>query len=150
MTDLLEQGIEAIEIKDLIDCPVWRDDRDKDLYFPVYKPGDMPEDARDVIIRSKFFTPNGLEFDGYIKGIDKGINTLLVIWLFHNGKKYGFNNKLPKLCHDELSKLESDLPADIGRGVDNFFPLRYETRFNWEDEGYQNFWGEFDAFLRER
>jgi hypothetical protein len=150
MNEKLSAGVKSLNEEHFIECSVWRDDRDLDLYFPVYSPDEMPEDVRDLIIRVEFFTPNGMTFKGCIKGIDKGINTLLVIWIFHEKMKYGFNRNLPKLCHEELDKLVSELPQGIPKSDDDFFPLRYETRFNWEDSGYKNFWGEFDAFQKER
>ena len=150
MSNSVDNGVELLEQRHLNECPLWRDDQDKDLYFPVRSPDEMPENPGDLLIKSDFFTPNKMRFSGYIKGINKGIDKLLYINIFYNGKSFGFNYNLPDLCHEHLNELIAVLPEGMAKDKDDLFPLRYETKFDWEDQGYKNFWGHFDAFIKER
>lgn len=150
MTKVVDMGIEFLQKHHFDACPVWRDDRDKDLHFPVNSPDELPHNPKDMLIKAEFFAPNGMKFEGCIKGIDKGIDTLLVIWIYYNGKEFGFNHNLPDLCHEQLEELIKELPEGSVKNEGDIFPIRYETRFDWEAQGYKNFWGTFDAFLKER
>lgn len=150
MSTLLESGVTLLERHHLDKHSLWRDDQDKNLYFPVRTPNDMPDNPGDLLIKANFITPIKINFSGYIKGINKGIDKLLYINIFYNGQSYGFNYNLPSLCHVHLNELIEALPEGSANSKDDLFPLRYETCFDWENYEYSNFWGSFDAFIKER
>ena len=143
---MASKGTNYLTKENFDDCPVWRFDDKDNLNYPVQKPEDMPSDPRDTRIKAVFYAPNGMEFNGYIVGVDR----VFTVYLFYQGKKFGFNNNAVSLCYEDFNQLMELLPNGSIRDKDDLFPLRYETRFDWEDRGYKNFWGEFDAFIKER
>lgn len=143
---MVDKGTDHLTESHFYDCAVWRFDDSDNLNYPVSGPENISPDPRDMRIKAVFFAPNGMEFNGYIVGIDR----VFAIYLFYQDRKFGFNNNAVSLCHEDFKELMEILPSGSVKNKDDLFPLRYETRFNWEDKGYRNFWGEFDAFLKER
>jgi len=140
------KGLEIINKAEFGRHAVWRFDEDSDLLYPVDHPDDMPDNPRDVQIRAVFFTPIGEELEGHIVGIDN----VFCIGIFVNEETIFFNKNLPDMVQEEFERLRLSLKNTKIESVNDLFPLRFETRFDWEDLGYQNFWGEFDALEKVR
>lgn len=121
------------------ECPVWRFDEDSDGFYPVNEPEALPENIRDLRTAVVFTTHDGQSFNGYIVGAGR----VFSIGIFKDGKTFHFNNNMPAVINQEsLNNLLSASSPLAG----NIFPARYETKMQWQDKGFNNFSGEFDAF----
>lgn len=119
-------------------CPAWKYDEDSDLFYPVSGEKDLPEMARDLIIRAVFTTPSGDRFDGYIGGVER----VFSMALFLGDRFYHVNRNMPGPSREQIDEFLSNKGGASTLTFDSMFPLRFETR--WENETFANFSGVFE------
>jgi hypothetical protein len=123
------------------ECPVWRFDDNGDVYYPVTTPDALPENIKDLRTSVKLYSPNGSIFNGYIVGADK----IFSIGIFNKGKTFHFNKNVPEsLFMMQFKGLVSSLESGISIKESDLFPMKFETQFNWDEYGYNNFEGVFE------
>jgi hypothetical protein len=120
-------------------CPTWRFNEDSEGYYPVSVPEELPENIRDLRTFVRFLTVGGDCYDGYIVGAGK----VFSVGIFFGENIFHFNKNMPSAMNQESL---NNLLSATAYTNDAFFPVRYETRMNWQDSGYDNFYGDFDPF----
>jgi hypothetical protein len=127
-------------LQDLKQHSIWKFNDVDDLTYPVISAEDFPENSFDLKIRSKFFTPTGIELLGYIVGV-KNIYT---ITLYVRDMIINFNRNLPQYYQQDLDKLATVLGHKLT--IFDFSPLKYITDIDLE--GFRNIEGEFDLLKK--
>ncbi|MDH5650166.1 MAG: hypothetical protein OEY67_10995, partial [Gammaproteobacteria bacterium] len=86
---------------------------------------------------------NKVELSGFITGIENVIS----VGIFTNTTPAYFNKNLADLaiqCFNDYSDFFKSKNINVFKDM---FPLVYETRFDWEDYGYNNFTDSFNIPL---
>ncbi len=125
---------------DFISWPVWKLDDSDDTYCKMFNFDELPFLARDLRIKTTFFTPNNCEINGYINGIYQ----VFCITLFIKGRAYKFNYNLPGFADKNIDDL---IFNDIINNVSDLFPLTYKT--DLDKANMKNFTGTFDVYNKE-
>lgn len=125
---------------DLKKYSIWKFSDIDDLAHPVTCAEDFPEDNYDLRIRTKFITPPGIEFLGYIVGVQD----IFCVAIFLEDKKFHFNRSTQSDYAKNLNKMSLLLGKNLT--LENFSPLKYTTDIDLE--GLGNFEGEFDLLKK--
>ena len=116
----------TLNIESFNKYPVWQFTDDNEGHQPVPGfNGILPLDKGTLFIKSKFVTPSGVKFDGYVIGIDS---------------YYGFG----LFCIDEVCLFNLSLPQYYGRSIRlleetlglnhiELFPLKFVTEVKDKD-----------------
>lgn len=136
----IKQGRPYLTLSDLEQYSIWKLNDVDDLMYPITCEKDSPDDIFDLCIRTRFFTPSGIEFLGYIVGF----GDIFSIAIFIKENVFYFNRNLPGDYAKTLSKMSKILGKNLT--LSNFSPLKYTTDFLLD--GYNNFEGEFDLLKK--
>lgn len=141
--------IRSLTPKDFNDYSVWYYEENRDIYYPITSPDEIPDyaDPRDLRIKAVFYTQSGVRLQGYIV-MPLEVDKVFSIGIFVDDKIFFFNHNLPDLSKEQLERMCKLINSDKLTSRDDVFPVRFETHFNFE--GYNNFWGLFDAFKKWR
>lgn len=124
--------------EDFAACALWKYDDEVDLYYPVLSAEQLPEAARDLMIRAEFRTPSGVLLNGYVVGI----HGIFSIGLFGDDNIYYVNTNLLDLSRRQMQSLLANQPNLTGKTLEDLFPLEYVTTIR--EEAFSDFSGRFD------
>lgn len=136
----IKQGKGYLTLNDLKEHSIWKCNEIDDLIYPVISKEDSPDDIFDLSIRTKFFTPFGLELLGYTIGF----GDIYCIAIFAGDKVFYFNRNSPEDYEKNLNKMGEILGKKLT--LSNFSPLKYVTDIDFP--GIDNFEGEFDLLKK--
>jgi hypothetical protein len=138
------EGKEYMLKKDFDEHSVWvfreEDDEDEGFNYPLKTLDDVPKNPIDLFIKSKFITPQGFCFEGYISGL----RNIYCIAIFCGEDEVVYlNRNLLQDCLDDMKIVVKHYKIDIE--IEKLFPLHYKTIADHEDF-IDLLEGEFDIF----
>jgi len=107
-------------------CPVWTWDDENEGHVPVERYTPLPENISTLFIKSRFETPSGRKFRGYLIGT----RTFYAFGLFVNDYDYVLNLNLPDMIQETLD----DIYQSLDERPFDMFPLKYETSVHFDSE----------------
>ena len=114
----IKKGKGYITLSDLEQHSIWKESEIDDLLYPVTCMADSPSDLFHLYIRTKFYTPYGIELMGYTVGF----GDIYCIAICIKDKVFHFNRNLPDYYAEALNKMSKILGKNMT--LSNFSPLK--------------------------
>lgn len=136
-----QKSTELLTPADFARCPVWVYDEDQEVYREVRNLDDLSDeryDHYDLQIKAVFTTPNGIEINGKVVGVEDPY----AIGLFAGNEVVGINRNMRSDSRQQVARFLALTGLDAKLSFDTLFPLRYRSA--WGGDLFTDFEGVFE------